>query len=284
MYLYLYIDISVFVHISTPSAEQPWILPCAWHRRALALKLRLLWERESSGLTEQCESSKLGRSLSCDKKRNFTTLCWNFAYVTYHHIAELLPFKPAKIITQLHQFWQKRQETTQCNNHHNYPPHTYIPKTKTFHLVVTCFTQIPCFFPVCRELCKWVSLSHGCKGIHLKAYNWTNLLWPNASLNFQKLQYCMLAWFIICTIFDKTWTVEYTSWNSKRQVWSTISSQRIHLFTFLVLLNWNSYTSVLNNTIVFYHIFWLFCFFWGHGWKSLSNNTFQRFFCCSRHQ
>ena len=141
MYLYLYIDISVFVHISTPSAEQPWILPCAWHRRALALKLRLLWERESS----VSHQSSADRYLVI-RRRNFTTLCWNFACVTYHHIAELLPFKPAKIITQLHQFWQKRQETTQCNNHHNYPPHTYIPKTKTFHLVVTCFTQIPCFF------------------------------------------------------------------------------------------------------------------------------------------
>ena len=45
----------------------------------------------------------------------------------------------------------------------------------------------------------------------------------------------------ICTIFDKTWTVEHTSSNSKRQVWSVISSQRIHLFTLVALLNSNPY-------------------------------------------
>ena len=136
MYLYLYIH---FDTISRTTLNSTLCLAQTGTRTKVTLVMR---ERER----EQCESSKLGRSLSCDKKRNFTTLCWNFAYVTYHHIAELLPFKPAKILTKLHQFWQKRQETTQCNNHHNgayhYPPHTYIPKTKTFHLVVTCFTQI----------------------------------------------------------------------------------------------------------------------------------------------
>ena len=125
MYLYLYIH---FDTISRTTLNSTLCLAQTGTSTEVALVMR---ERE------QCESSKLGRSLSCDKKRNFTTLCWNFACVTYHHIAELLPFKPAKIITQLHQFWQKRQdeETTQCNNHHNmehdtitqYPPTPIFP-------------------------------------------------------------------------------------------------------------------------------------------------------------
>ena len=181
MYLYLYIDISVFVHISTPSAEQPWILPCAWHRRALALKLRLLWERESS-VSHQSSADRYLVIRKGISPHSAGTLLMSPITTLPNYFLSNLP-KSLRNYTSSGKKGRKQLNATIIIMEHTIThPTPIFPKQKRFTWWSLVSHKFRVFFlSVVNFVCKWVSLRHGCKGIRLKAYNWTNLLWPNAS-------------------------------------------------------------------------------------------------------